>query len=261
MLETLLETLQLARWEWFRLRRRVSFLILAALALAVPVFSLFVALVQNRRQFVPGVELGYFETAAGGVSAVAPALAIILAALAHAVDLQGGNSRTLAAWGAPRAGILAAKGLTAALLLLAYYLIALALAGLCALALAPHFEGWADGLTNAAAGFLIALLYLSLGIFLAHWGQSTAFTVGVGIALLALEAIVYPIVGIIGEVAGWPVSEITAWSIKGVADGLRGESPYLDRVWYIPIVAAYAAVLTAAALALFRRFDLRPGGD
>ena len=261
MLEPIAEIVNLAQWEWFRLRRRVGFLILAILLLLIPVAVLAGVVFQNLKELVPGLEVAYFEPVAGALSAVTPVLAVILAALVFAVDLQGGNCRTLAARGAARMNILAAKALTAALVLLAYHLIAYMLAGLPALVFAPHFEGWDTGATNTATAFLNSLLYLSLGIVLSHWWQSTALTVGVGIALIAIEAIAYPIAGLVGETLGWPLSDITAWTIRGVAQGLQGDSEVIARAWYIPIVAGYAAVLLALALTLFQKFDLRPGGE
>ena len=261
MLEPIREIVNLAQWEWFRLRRRVGFLILAILILLIPVAVLAGVAFQNLKELVPGLEVAYFEPAVGTLSAVTPVLAVILAALVFAVDLQGGNCRTLAARGASRINILAAKALTAALVLLAYHLIAYAMAGLFALALPPNFDGWDTGIANTAAAFLNSLLYLSLGIVLSHWWQSTALTVGVGIALIAVEAIAYPIAGFLGEALGWPLSDITAWTIRGVAQGLQGDSDSIARAWYVPIVAGYAAALTAIALALFQKFDLRPGGE
>ena len=267
MLESVLDIVNLVRWEWFRLRRRAGFLVLAILTLLVPGLLMVVAVVQNLTKLVPGLisdeplKFGYFDLAAGGLAVVTPVVAILLAALLHATDLQGGNCRTLAARGAARRNILAAKACTAALLLLAYHLIAYLLAGLPAAVLAPHFAGWDAGATDMAASFVNGLLYLSLGIVLSHWRESTAFTVGVGIAFIAFEAIAYPIAGAVGQAVGWPVSEVTTWTIWGVANGLQGESEEIARAWYIPIVAGYAVALAAAALGLFHKYDLRASGE
>ncbi len=259
----MLEVINLAQWEWFRLRRRAGFLVLAVLALLIPVLVLAAGVYVNRNfeEFLQ--EVGYFELTSQGLLVITPVLAITLAALAHAVDLQGGNCRTLAARGASRVHILAAKGLTAGLVLLAYHLIAYALAALPALALAPHFEGWDTGIADTATAFLMSLLYLSLGIALSHWWQSTALTVGVGIALIAFEAIAYPIAEFVGDSMDWPLAEFTAWTIRGVGQGLQGNNDTMTmaRVWYIPIVAGYAAFLITITLGLFQKFDLRSGGE
>ena len=261
MLEPILEIVNLAKWEWFRLRRRTDFLVLGLLYLLIPVLTLAVIVWLNHSQIPAGLPPTYYAGATFVLSALTPALAIVLAAIIHAAELQGGNCRTLAARGAARMNILAAKALTAALILLAYHLTAYALAVLPALVWEPHFEGWAAGVTDTAAAYLNSLLYLALGIALSHWRQSTAFTIGVGIALIALEAIAYPIAGFAEQITDWPLSDIAAWTIRGVAQGLRGDSDSIARAWYIPIVAGYAAVLLALALTLFQKFDLRPGGE
>ena len=267
----ILNIVNLARWEWFRLRRRTAFPVLYGLALLVPVAVLVVGVILNSLKLdflgptngLDGgyLEVGYFSLIVGSLGTVAPMLAVALAALLHAGDLQGGHCRTLAARGAPRSSILFAKLLTAALLLLAYHLLAYAMAGLTALAFPPNFDGWAAGLVDTATAFQNSLLYLALGVALSHWRQSTAFTVGVGIALIAFEATAYPIAGLIGDALQWPLAEVTAWTLRGVAQGLQGNNEVIDRAWYIPIVAGYAAALTAAALALFRKYDLRSGGE
>ncbi len=255
--------LNLARWEWFRLRKRAAFPALFGLALLVPVVILGIGVILNSGFLTPleELEVSYFAMMVGSLGAVTPALAVALAALLHAGELQGGHCRILAARGLPRSNILFAKLLTAALLLLAYHLLAYAMACLPALALAPHFDGWDAGLIDTATAFQNALLYLALGLALSHWRQSTAFTVGVGIALIAFEAAAYPIAGPLGEALQWPLRDITDWTIRGVVRGLQGNSELIARPWYIPIVAGYIVALTAIALAMFQKFDLRSGGE
>ncbi len=257
----MLEIINLAKWEWFRLRKQTDCPVLGILCLLIPVLVLAVSAWLNQSQLIMDLSINYFEAVTTVMSAITPALAIVLAAIVHAADLQGGNCRTLAARGNLRSSILAAKALTVALVLLAYHLIAYLMAGLPALVWEPRFEGWDTGIANAGAAYLNSLLYLALGIALSHWRQSTAFTIGIGIGLIALEAIAYPLAGLLGELLDWPLAELTAWSIRGVAQGLQGQSESIARAWYIPIVAGYAAILAGAALTLFRKFDLRPGGD
>ena len=257
----MLGLLHLARWEWFRLRQRGGFVTLASLALLLAALLLAVAVAQNLWDWIPGAELTYFRMAGGGLSAVTPFLAILLAVLVYAVDLQGGNCRTLAARGAHRGVILAGKALVSLIVLLAYHLATFLLACLPALLLEPGFSGWDEGLVGGAASLLNGLLYLALGILLCHWRESTAFAVGVGIAFIVFESVGYPIAGAIGQTADWPLAEITAWTLWGVANGLQGDNEALARPWYIPIVTGYAAVLVAAALARFLRADLRAGGE
>ncbi len=253
--------LTLVRGEWFRLRRRVGFWPLAAIAILVALLPLAIAVGQNRWAVFQNQEWGYFEAVPIGLMIFTPILTIVLAALVFATDLQNGNCRTLAARGAHRGSLLAAKALAAALVLLAYHLAAFLLAAVPALVSAPHFAGWDDGLTDIAASLLNGLLYLALGILLSHWRESTAFTVGVGIFIIAFEMIFYPLAGLIGQGLGWPLAEVTAWTLWGISNGLQGSSDTLARPWFIPIAAGYIALLTAAAAGLFLRADLRAGGE
>ena len=252
---------RLAGWEWFRLRKRADFLTLAIIALVIAALSLAATAAQNVGWTPIPAEFQYPSVAAGVAGFITPLLAIILAALIHAGDLQHGNCRTLAGRGAPRAVILASKALAAAALLLAFHLCLGLMALIPSAFLTPHFAGWPAGLPNLGVSLLNSLLYHALGMALAYWRQSTAFTVGVGLAFIFFEAVAYPIAGQVGLLLDWPVSEVTAWTIRGVAGGLRGDSELLSGAWFIPIVASYAAALAALSLLAFRKFDLRAGGD
>ena len=204
---------------------------------------------------------GYFQAAAGSLSAVAPLLAIVLAAFIHAADLQNGACRMLTARGDSRDSVLAAKALLGIILLLAFHLTVLALAAVIALVLEPHFKGWRTGLEAGAASLVASLLYLSLGILLAHWRQSSAFTVGVGLAVVFAENIFYPIANGLGEFLRWPVDAVTAWTLWGITQGLQGDIEFLGPVWYLPIALGYIAVLTGLSLLAFRKLDLKAGGE
>ena len=258
------ELLTRIRWEWFRLSRRAAFRVSAILALLTLPAALAAAALLHRQGLTPGWELNYFALLPYISGGLAPLLAIGLAALLHAGELPGGHIRTLAARGAARGQILAAKLVTAALVLLAWHLAAILLAALFALVWSTGFadgNDWRDGLIDTAAAFQNGLLYLALGVLLAHWRQSTAFTIGVGLGLISFEALAYPVVDFVGETLDWPLADFTAWTIRGVARGLRGDSDFIARIWYIPITAAYAALFIAAAYARFRKSDLRAGGE
>ena len=255
----LLEILNLTRWEWFRLSRRAGALVLFALTLLLAASVMVLAVAQNLGAFPFPGEPGYFAVAAVALSVLSPFLAVLLAAQVHALDLQGGNCRTLAARGAARPVILAAKALTCALALLAFHLILLLLAALLSAFFPPHVQDLRAGLADIGASCLISLLYLSLGIALAHWRQSTAFTVGVGISLIFFEAVAYPIANGIGDLVDWPVSQVTAWTLWGVANGLQGDGDLLTRPWFISIIAAYTSALLTLALLTFQNQDLPPG--
>lgn len=251
----------LAQWEWFRFRRRVSALVLLALVAFIVLAALGVAAAFNEGWVDFFGEVGYFPVAAGAVGAVAPFLAIVLAAFIYAMDLQGGACRTLAARGASRLVILGSKALACVVLLVALHIFALGAATLFALVSTPHFLEWRDGLESMGASLLNSFLYLSLGIALAHWRQSVAFTVGIGIGLIFFEAVFYPLAEGLGQIQDWPIREFTAWTLRGVTLGLQGESHLFGAAWYIPIVAAYSCGLACLAALAFNKFDLKAGGD
>ena len=255
------QILTLMRWEFFRQIRKIGVLVLYGLALLLAVLALAFGILQNLEVIPFPITVGYLELASGVLWRFSPLLAIVTVALVHAADLQGGSSRTLAARGISRDAILGAKALFSSLSILGYHLVVLALALVLAVALAPHFEGWRDGLAGIGTSFVNALLYLALAIALAHARQSVAFTVGLGIAIIFLEAIAYPLAGFLGELLNWPIDSLTAWTFWGISQGLQGQSDLLARSWFIPITAAYAAALIGLAVLTFRKQDLRAGSD
>ena len=257
----LAEAVRLAVWEWFRLRRRVDFLVIVGASLVIPVLALGFTGFQHSDRMTTLFDTGYLEVAGGALSFISPLLAIILAGLVHAADLQNGNVRTLVARGAPRSMILASKALTAATVLAGLHLAVCLTAFAFSALLIPQFSGWDEGLKGIGASYLNSLLYLALGMALAHWRQSTSFTLGIGIPFIFLESIAYPIANGIGQSFGWPIDEVTRWTIWGVTRGLEGQSQLMDGVWFIPIVIGYLAILVGLALAAFTRFDLRSGGE
>ncbi|MCY4365351.1 MAG: ABC transporter permease subunit [Chloroflexi bacterium] len=253
--------LRLARWEWFRLHHRIPFLVLAGLAFVIPLLSLVVRAVQQTGWLPTLGDSGYFEVAAGSLAIVSPILAIVLSSFTHANDLQNGACRTLTARGASREAVIAAKSLVAAALLLGFHLIVLVAAFLFASALDPHFSGWQAGTGSVFASWMVSLLYLGLGIALSQWQQSGSFTVGVGISIIFVEAIFYPVANGLGSLQNWPVAEVTAWTLWGISRGLQGDNGILSAAWYIPISIGYIAGLAVLGAAAFRKFDLRAGSD
>ena len=255
------DALRLARWEWFRLHRSKPFVALLALSFLVPLLVLSVRIAQELGWIVPFIGSGYLELAAGSASIVSPLLAVVLASFTHASDLQNGNVRTLASHGAPREVVLAAKTLLAAALLLGFHLVLMVIAMAVSAFFPPHFEAWQDGLQAISVSFLGALLYLSLGIALAHWRQSGAFTVGVGLAIVFAESILFPIANGLGELVEWPIREVTAWTLWGIAQGLQGDNELLGEAWYVPIAAGYMCFLIGLSVLAFRKSDLRAGNE
>ncbi|MDE2843142.1 MAG: ABC transporter permease subunit [Chloroflexota bacterium] len=253
--------LRLTRWEWFRMHHRAPFLVLAGMALAIPLFSLVVVAMQLAGWLTPLGSSGYFGAAAGSLSFLSPILAIVLSSYTHAWDLQNGTCRTLTARGASRESVIAAKSLAGAALLLGYHLLVLAAAVIFAGASGPHFAGWQDGTVSVLASWMVSLLYLALGIALSHWRQSASFTLGVGLSIVFAEAIFYPLANALGALENWPVAEATAWTLWGIAQGLRGDSSILSAAWSVPVSIGYIAALAILAVAAFRKFDLQAGGE
>lgn len=253
--------LRLARWEWFRLHHRIPFLVLVGLAFVIPLLSLVFRAVQQAGWLPYFGDSGYFEAAAGSLAVVSPILAIVLSTFTHATDLQNGACRTLTGRGASRESVIAAKSLVAAALLLGFHLIVLAAAVPFAFTLGPHFAGWQEGSGAVFTSWLASLLYLALGIVLSHWRQSGSFTIGVGISIVFVESIFYPLANTLGALQNWPVAEGTAWTLWGINQGLQGDNGILSTAWYFPIALGYIAALTALGALAFRRFDLRAGSE
>jgi len=257
----MLAILRLARWEWLRLHHRGPFVVLAGLAIAIPLLTLAVRAMQLAGWLPLLGGSGYFGAAAGSLLFLSPILAIVLSSFTHASDLQNGACRTLTARGISRESVIAAKSLVAAALLLGFHLLVLAATAIFAGASGLNFAGWQDGTVSVFASWMVSLLYLALGIALSHWRQSGSFTVGVGISIVFAEAIFYPLANALGGLQNWPVAEATAWTLWGIAQGLQGDSGILSAAWSVPISVGYIAVLATLGVAAFRRFDLRAGGE
>ena len=253
--------ISLARWELFRQIRKSGFLVLYALAMALAILVFSFGVMQSLEVIPFPLTSGYLRLASGVLWAVSPFLAIVTVAFVHAADLQGGYCRTLAARGVARDVILVSKALLTSVLMFSFHLAVLALALLLTVAFSSTWDGSGTSLASIGASFLNSLLYGAFAMALAHWRQSVAFTVGVGIAFIFLEAIAYPLAGGLGDLLGWPVSSFTSWTLWGIAQGLQGEIALLGRAWYIPIAAGYASALVGLSLLAFRKFDLRAGGD
>ena len=203
------------------------------------------------------------------MAAVAPLIAIVLAAFVlRGMDLQG---RKLPypglAGNPPKLSMLVSKTLTCSLCCFVAYItwsrLGMAFSPGPAL-VSPNFADWHGRVGNRKCrriAYLSSFLYLSLGMALAHWRQSVAFTVGIGIGLIFFEAVFYPLALVLGQLQDWPVQELTAWTLQGVVLGLQGESDLFGAAWYIPIVAAYTCGLAFLAALAFTKFDLKAGGE
>ena len=261
------------RWEWFRLRRRTEFwVILGLLALAVlgtlVVSAGALRLIQSDFSIPAyGYPLLVFEL----LSRLGPFLAIVLAGIILGSDYGWGTFRPLFARGQLRWQVVAAKLALAALILavvwIASWLVSAAVGLLAAgpptngLELVPGASGsWIESTGRFASAWPAAMAYLLLGALLCAVGRSTAFGLGVGIAVLIVEAIAYPAAGAISQLAlEVNLSDYTRWTLWGVARGLMGRDDDLSAWVFLPAVLAYAAIFTALAVVITQRRDVNSG--
>lgn len=261
------------RWEWFRLRRRTGFwVILGLLALAVVgtlvVSASVVWLVQDSSLIPPhGYPLLVFEL----LSRLGPFFGIVLAGMVFGSDYGWGTLRPLFARGQPRWHVVVAKLGLAALVLLIVWAASLALAVLAGLVAAdpptnvelmiPSEPGrWVDSAGRFVSAWPVAMVYLMLATLLCAVGRSTAFGLGVGIAILIVEAIAYPAAGAMSQLAlDVNLGDYTRWTLWGVTRGLMGRDDDLGAWVFLPAVLAYASAFAALAMVVTERRDVNSG--
>ena len=261
------------RWEWFRLRRRTEFwVILGLLALAVLgtlVVSVGVLRLIQSDLFIPpyGYPLLVFEL----LSRLGPFLGIVLSGMILGSDYGWGTFRPLFARGQFRWQVVTAKLVLATLILAVVWTASWALAavvGLLAagtptdgLEIAPGGSGsWVESTGRFASAWPVAIAYLLLGALLCAVGRSSAFGLGVGIAVLIVESIAYPAAGLVSELAlDVNLGDYTRWTLWGVTRGLMGRDDALGAWVFLPAVVAYATVFAALAVLITERRDVSSG--
>lgn len=261
------------RWEWFRLRRRTEFwVILALLGMAVVgtlvVSASVVWWVANTSLIPPhGYPLLVFEL----LSRLGPFFGIVLAGMVFGSDYGWGTLRPLLARGQPRWHVTVAKlGLTALVLLIiwAASLVLAVLVGLVAadpptnveLVMPSESGGWVESAGRFVSAWPAAMAYLLLGAMLCAVGRSTAFGLGVGIAVLIVESIAYPAAGAVSELLlDVDLGDYTRWTLWGVTRGLMGRDDDLGSWLFLPAVVAYAVVFAALAALVTERRDVSSG--
>lgn len=257
-------------WEWFRLRRRVGFWVIIALVVLVAVAVLGITLLLQK---LPPIAIGIpsyayplfvFEV----LSRIAPFLSIVLAAMLFGGDFGWGTWRSLLARGQARWHSLMTKLLLGCAILLILWLAvygAAAAVGLIAgdsgtidTAILDLSADWASTTGRFFSALPVAIAYLGLGGALCFAGRSTALAVGVGIAIVIIEPIVYPLANTITELAlDFSLNPYTRWTLHGVSSGFVGRDENWG-VWpFAPALLAYIAALWAVALALLARVDVK----
>ena len=261
------------RWEWFRLCRRTEFwVILCLLALAVlgtlAVSAGALRLIQSDFSIPAyGYPMLVFEI----LSRLGPFLALVLVGIVLGSDYGWGTFRPLFARGQRRWQVVAAKLVLAALIMaivwIASWLLAAAVGLIAAGPSTTGMEvvpgdsgGWLEGVGRFVSAWPVAMTYLLLGALLCAVGRSTAFGLGVGIAVLIVESIAYPAAGAISQlVMDVNLGDYTRWTLWGVTRGLMGRDDDLGAWVFLPAVLAYATAFTALAVVITERRDVNSG--
>lgn len=261
------------RWEWFRLRQRTEFWVILSLLAVAVVGTLAVSagvlrLIQSGFSMPPyGYPLLVFEL----LSRLGPFLGIVLAGMVLGSDYGWGTFRPLFARGQSRWHVLAAKITLAASVLalvwIASWLVAAAVGLVAAgppteeLEIAPGGSGgWVVSAGRLVSAWPATMVYLLLGALLCAVGRSTAFALGVGIAVLIVESIAYPAAGLVSElVLDVNLGDYTRWTLWGVTRGLMGRDDDIGAWMFLPAVLAYATAFAAMAVVITQRRDVNSG--
>ena len=205
------------------------------------------------------------------LSLLAPFLGIILAVLIFGEDYAWGTLRPLLARGQPRWRLVAAKLALAAIILLIFWVGAWVLAALVGSvagdpdARATGFfleipDGWWPILGSSAGAWLVALAYAGLAALLCTLGRSTAFGLGVAVAILIFEFMVYPVAGlVVGLTTDIPLGEYIRWTLHGTSGGVTGGDDALSAWVFLPATLAYIAAFCALTLLVTQRRDVASG--
>ena len=205
------------------------------------------------------------------LSRLGPFLAIILAGTVFGSDYGWGTFRPLFARGQRRWQVVAAKLVLAILALAVVWVASWALAAMVGLVAADpeantlelipgNSGGWADSTGTFMSAWPVTIAYLLLGTLLCAVGRSTAFGLGVGIAILIVESIAYPAAGAVSQLAlDVNLGDYTRWTLWGATRGLMGRDDDLGAWVFLPAVLAYATAFAALAVVITQRRDVNSG--
>jgi len=261
------------RWEWFRLRRRAGFWAIVGIVGLFVAGALAATVVMR---FIPAVgeampAYGFPHIVFNVLSRLAPFLGVILAGFIFGGEFSWGTWRAALSRGMPPSRLILTKILLGAAVLFAIWLIAWCLAALVGLVAGENEsggiiressgfpDGWIDAGLQFASAWPVAVTYLALGAILCIIGRSTAFGIGVGIALIAAEMIGYPLLKLVAELI-WEISlqDYLRWTLRGVTGGLLGNDEP-KAIVFLPAVLAYTGLFCWLALVIFNRRDLDSG--
>ena len=90
--------------------------------------------------------------------------------------------------------------------------------------------------------------------------RSTAFGLGVAVAIVLVEAVAYPIAEAVAELAlDVSIAEYTRWTLHGVTGGLMGRDGDFGAWIFLPATLAYLALFWGLTLTVITRQDVGSG--
>ena len=261
------------RWEWFRLRRRVGVAVIFGLLLAGSLVQLGAQAWLVGLEVFPAAAYDYPARLMAAVNLVGPFAAVILAGIVLGGDFPAGAWRTLTARGMPRWQAALAKLLLLALTLTALLVVVWAVGALVGLLAGsdelPDYPAelaigaqntWTLAAGSLGAAALTLLAYVGLGSVLTAAGRSAAFGIGVGIAIILAETIVYTVAAaIVGLAWDWQLGDYTRWTLSGSTGALLRGDDDLSRWVFVGPVLGYAGLCWGLTLWGLERRDLVGG--
>lgn len=256
------------RWEWFRFRRRVGVAVIFGLLLLGAIAQLAGQAWLARIEAFPAASYDYPGWLMATAGNLFPFVAVILAGIILGGDFPTGTWRTLVARGIAPWQAALAKLLLIALTLAALLCAVWTLGAVVGLLAAPDAgpdsgtsNGWPLAVGRLGAAALTLLAYVGLGSVLAVAGRSTAFGIGVGIAIIMFESVGYLVAGqIAGVVWDFDLNDYTRWTLSGSTTALLTGDDDFSRWVFVAPALGYAALCWVLTLALLELRDLRGGG-
>lgn len=263
------------RWEWFRLRHRAGFWVVAGIAALFVVGTLAgVAIAARLSPFTLDIPShGYASAVSEMLSRLGPLLGIVLASFLFGNDFGWGTWRTLVARGQHRRWTLISKWTLGGAILLIVWVTAWCVAAAVGLVLGTESplpvvdslfdlpDGWGATAAVFFAGLPVAMAYMALAALLCVVGRSSTLGVGLGIAIVVAESVAYPLANtIVSALYQFELIEYTRWTLWGVSRGLMGRDE-LSALWFLPAILVYAAVFCGLSLLVFGKRDVDSGNS
>ena len=267
---TIEEVLRLAKYEWFRMRRRPAFIVLCVLAgLSILIPAIVSAIVLNLDFFsdANGGDVESMRDAFGFSFTPFNAVAMCVGALIFGVDFGAGGYRALYARGAHRIAVPLSKVTFVFLVLAGLIAIGWLLSLVVSNVVTLVSDGSAYACTDCVDSIVLSARALPgvafwslLGAGLAYWGRSTTLGVGAGFGYYFLSSIIQPSLSI-GLTLQWDIDirPYLHWLPENLVGAFfNADSAYID-YWVSGLGAsAYCAAVVALILWLSRARDVAP---